>query len=232
MEPAIQRLAESAALDAQMAEQFERYTAMLLEARKFRNLTAYDSCDSVVDGLLLDALAGREILSRWGGTVIDVGTGAGIPGLPLAMMDARRPFVLMDSGRKKTEFVQSVVDALGLSNVTVHTARIEEVGHASEHREQYGVALAKAVAELRVLVEWLVPLVSSGGRVICWKGRAVHAEIEAARSALHKLGAEVEEVIGYTVPNSDERYLVVLRRSGPLPSHLPRRVGLAQKRPL
>jgi 16S rRNA (guanine527-N7)-methyltransferase len=196
------------------------------------NLTALRTPELAYVELVADALAGLEVVGSLPGDVIDVGSGAGVPGLPLALALPERRFVLMDANRKKTSFVEETAALFGLSRVDVRTMRAEEAGRATDMREHFGVALAKALAPLAVLVEWLIPLIQPEGRAVCWKGPAAPSEIEQASGALARLAAEVERVIPYRLEGREERSLVVLRRTGPLDAAMPRRVGVASRKPL
>lgn len=227
---AFARLAEQAALDASQVNQLEALCGMILASP--HNLTAYDSAEQIVDGLFLDALAGASLVGGFSGRIVDVGTGAGIPGLPLAIVFRERRFLLIDSSRKKSDFVREAVAALGLENVEVLTARVEDAARDSALRGQFGIAVAKAVAPVRVLVEWLVPMLRPDGHAVCWKGPAARGEIDEASAALAALGAVVDEMRPYRLAGTDERALVVIRRSGALPSQYPRKAGTASRQPL
>jgi len=219
-------------LDSTQCEHFDHYVRAILEAARMSSLTSLETPQDIVDELLLDSLAGASVLRGLEGPAIDVGSGAGVPGLPLAMVDATRRFMLIDATHKKVQFIQRVVGELGLANVEARQARAEELGRDPACREHFGVALAKAVSHLRVLVEWLVPLVQPGGHVLCWKGPAAPREVEEARHALTELGAEVEQVVPYQVPGREPRSIVVLRRITPLSNRYPRPGGQARKHPL
>lgn len=195
------------------------------------NLTAL-SADGITRDLLVDALAAVPVLRDLEGPVIDVGTGGGIPGLPLAIALQQQRFVLLDSNAKKIGFIDAVISALGMPNAETRCARVEEAGRAADLREHFGVALAKAVAPVRVLVEWLAPLLRPEGRLVLWKGPAVDQEIADASAALKALGVAVERVVPYDLKGRERRVLVVIRRYGPLDARYPRRVGVATKKPL
>lgn len=209
---------------------FARYLRLMMEAP--HNVTALDDPREIVEGLFVDALAAAPLMRGIEGPAVDVGSGGGIPGLPLAIVDPSRGFLLVDSNGKKVGFIHRVIEALQLDNARVRQTRVEELGRASGTREWFGVAMAKALSSLRVLVEWLVPLVCPAGRVLCWKGPNVTSEIEEAHAALTALGAEVEEVRAYEIAGRGRRNIVVVRRVAPLSAVYPRRVGVALKRPL
>lgn len=216
-------------LDAAAVARLDTYLAALQASP--HNLTAL-SADGIVRDLFIDALAGARVVSGFEGPVIDVGTGGGIPGLPLAIALPDRRFVLLDSNTKKIGFIESVIGSIGLENVETRCMRVEEAGQAADLREHFGVAVAKAVAPVRVLVEWLVPLIRPDGRVVLWKGPAADQEIAEAAGALRALGAAVERVVSYDLKGRERRVLVVIRRDGPLDARYPRRVGVATKKPL
>ena len=201
-----------------------RYRDALLTSP--HNLTALPA-DGIERDLILDALAGSPLLDAFPGPVIDVGTGGGVPGIPLAVAQPSRSFVLLDSNARKLGFVRETAEALGLRNVDTCGMRVEDAGREVDLRERFGVALAKAVAPVRVLVEWLVPLVGPEGRVVLWKGPAVDDEMAQASGALEALGARIERVVDVRLPERERRALVVIRREGALDARYPRRVGVA-----
>ena len=218
-----------APLSEAQIDQLLRYRDALLASP--HNVTAL-AAEGIERDLIIDALAGAACLRDFPGSVIDVGTGGGVPGIPLAVADPTREFVLLDASAKKIGFVQSVIDSLGLSHAAPYCMRVEDAGRDAALRERFGVALAKAVAPIRVLVEWLVPLVAPEGRVLLWKGPAVDEEIAEAAGALAALGASVERVCEYHLPDRERRALVVIKRQTPLDARYPRRVGVATKKPL
>ena len=165
--------------------------------------------------------------------LVDVGTGAGFPGLPLKIVCPQLQLTLVEATGKKATFCEAVVEKLNLSGVLVVKARAEEVGRDPSHREQYDWAVARAVAEMPVLAEYLLPLVKVGGHALAQKGKDAEAEIEAAKGAIKKLGGELRELKKVIVPGLDEdRYLVIIKKISPTPETYPRRPGVPSKRPL
>lgn len=165
--------------------------------------------------------------------MVDVGSGAGFPGLPLKIALPDIQLTLIESTAKKTAFLQHIVEVLHLAEVTILTARAEEVGHQAAHRARYDVAVARAVASLPVLAEYTLPLVKVGGIVIAQKGQSPTEEIEAATNALSVLGGEISQVTPIEVPGLEEvRHLVVIRKLEHTPPKYPRRSGIPAKRPL
>ena len=169
------------------------------------------------------------------GRLVDVGSGGGLPGLPVKIAEPRLTVALVEATGKKARFLQRAVDTLSIGGVEVVNERAEDVGRAREHRGAYDVATTRAVARLSVVAEYCVPLLRVGGHAICMKGRLEEAEVSEGERAAAELGAEVREVI--KVPRLAElgekqRTLVVLRKVGETPGKYPRSVGTPAKRPL
>jgi 16S rRNA (guanine527-N7)-methyltransferase len=164
---------------------------------------------------------------------VDVGTGAGFPGLPLKIMRPALRMTLLESSRKKVSFLRHVVERLGLEGVEFLWARAEEVGQDPRHRERFDLALARAVADMTVLVEYCLPLCRKGGCFVAQKGMDVETELTAALPAIQKLGGRVREVKRITLPGLREpRTLVLIDKVHPTPIAFPRRPGMPSKRPL
>jgi 16S rRNA (guanine527-N7)-methyltransferase len=162
-----------------------------------------------------------------------VGTGAGFPGLPLKILYPQLHLTLVESVAKKGQFLQAVVDELGLTNVTILAERAEVLGQQPQHRQQYDWAVARAVAELRVLVEYLLPLCCLGGHMLAQKGEGVHEEVASARSAITLLGGAEPKLASITLPGREQpHYLVTILKVREAPEAYPRRVGVPGKRPL
>ncbi|HLE30198.1 MAG TPA: 16S rRNA (guanine(527)-N(7))-methyltransferase RsmG [Anaerolineales bacterium] len=165
--------------------------------------------------------------------LVDVGTGAGFPGLPLKIVCPQLQLTLVEATGKKATFCEAVVEKLNLSGVLVVKARAEEVGRDPSHREQYDWAVARAVAEMPVLAEYLLPLVKRGGRALAQKGEGAPAETQAAEGAVKRLGGELEQMIPVELPGIVEtRYLVVFKKIAATPPTYPRRSGVPSKEPL
>jgi 16S rRNA (guanine527-N7)-methyltransferase len=164
---------------------------------------------------------------------IDVGTGAGFPGLPLKIMRPALQMTLLDSTQKKIAFLEHLVQCLDLKGVELLWTRAEEAGQDAHHRERYDVVLSRAVADLAVLVEYCLPLCRKGGCVIAQKGAQVEQELQAAEAAIHLLGGQLRAVKAIQLPGLKEpRSLIVLEKVEPTPSKYPRRPGMPRKRPL
>jgi 16S rRNA (guanine527-N7)-methyltransferase len=164
---------------------------------------------------------------------MDVGTGAGFPGLPLKIMRPTLQMTLLESSHKKVTFLEHMVQCLELKGVEVLWARAEEAGQDAHHRERYDVVVARAVADLAVLVEYCLPLCRKGGRVIAQKGAHIGAEVESAGEAIRVLGGQLRGVKAIQLPGLREpRSLVLIDKVGPTPAKYPRRPGMPHKRPL
>ena len=221
-------------LDPTMLDQAHRYADLLAEANQTISLTAIRSPQDIRRKHFLDSLSCQLVMKdRPRGRVIDVGTGGGFPGLVLKLLYPDIHLTLVDSVAKKTAFLSHIVQELGLEGVEVLTGRAEELGQKAAHRESYDWAVARAVAQLNVLTEYLLPLVKVGGWMLAQKGETAPAELEAAENAILSLGGQTGELIPVTLPGSPEkRYLVVIRKVSPTPDQYPRRVGIPAKRPL
>lgn len=221
-------------LGAEQEEKCAAYTELLLRRNAEMNLTRIVEPQEIAVKHFIDAAAPlRYGLVGEDEHVIDVGTGAGFPGVVLKILRPRLRLVLLDALAKRLRFLEEVVRVLGLDGVELVHARAEEVGRGAPHREAYGVATARAVAELRVLAEYVLPLVKVGGAALAWKGPDVAAEAAAAQRALAELGAESAEVLRYDLPfGLGGRSLVVVRKVRPTPSRYPRKPGEPARRPL
>ena len=213
---------------------FERYAAELIAWNERFNLTAITDPESIESKHFLDSLSCLLVMGpRPGGRVIDVGTGAGFPGLPLKIAQPQLRLTLVESTGKKADFCQHVVSLLGLEGVEVVHARAEEVGHRPAHREAYDWALARAVAGLPVLVEYLLPFLRLGGKAIAQKGETGPAEAQGAERALSLLGGRINQVVPLELPGvAEPRFLVVMEKAALTPADYPRRAGVPSKRPL
>lgn len=215
-------------------EQFEKFYALLVEANKSFNLTAITDEREVAIKHFLDSLTCQATVNLNGAPkIVDIGTGAGFPGIPLKIYRPGIILTLVESLEKRVKFLNDAVAALGLSETRVIHARAEDFCRDGEHREQYDLAVARAVAGLPVLAEYCLPAVKVGGLFVAMKGPKVEDETKAAKSALSILGGTLENVIQLRLPLSgDERNLVMVRKTGPSPAKYPRRAGMPQKKPL
>lgn len=211
--------------------QLEAYAAALLEKNRVMNLTAITAPQDVATLHLLDCAALLTMADLRGKRVIDVGTGAGFPGMVLRILEPDFDLTLLDSLGKRIDFLQEVCDDMGLPHVTCVHARAEDF--AAQHRERYDVAVSRAVAQLNVLCELTLPLVKVGGRFIAMKSTSSDQEIAEARSAVAQLGGEIAAVRDYTVPQTDVRHrAVIIEKVRATPRQFPRSFARIKKAPL
>jgi 16S rRNA (guanine527-N7)-methyltransferase len=221
-------------LTANQAAALTVYERELLEWNQKFNLTAIRDAGGIRTKHFLDSmsctLAWKDRPPR---RLIDVGTGAGFPGLVLKILYPGMKLTLVESVGKKASFCKHMVEKLALEEVTVLTLRAEEAGLLPEHREAYDWAVARAVANLPVLAELLLPLVRVGGAMLAQKGEGAPAETQSAEKALKLLGGSLRQLIPVTLPGVvEERTLVVVDKVAATPSGYPRRAGLPAKKPL
>ncbi len=215
--------------------QFSRYAAELVAWNQRLNLTRIVDPAEIAVKHFLDSLSLVVVLPDRAAALrlVDVGTGAGFPGLPLKIALPHLRLTLVESTAKKTAFLRHMVELLNLPDVAVVPARAEEAGRQAEHRQQYDVAAARAVAALPTLAEYLLPLVRVGGLAVAAKGQNPAQEVAEARAALKLLGGQVDRVVPVSVPGLNAaRHLVVIRKTAPTPARFPRRPGLPAKQPL
>lgn len=216
---------------------FRIYYEELVAWNQRFNLTAVTDYEGVQIRHFLDSLSCLLALPRAGlqagVRLIDVGTGAGFPGVPLRIVCASISLTLLEATRKKVTFLEHLVDRLGLRGVRVIHARAEELGQQDQHREQYDWAVARAVAEMPALSECLLPLVRVGGGVLGQKGEGGPAEVHAAEEAIRILGGQVRKLMPVHLHGlAETRHLVVLDKVAATPDKYPRRPGIPMKRPL
>jgi 16S rRNA (guanine527-N7)-methyltransferase len=222
-------------LAPEQRESFEVYYQELVAWNEKVNLTAITAYDDVQVKHFLDSLSCLQVLGDFPAerSCIDIGAGAGFPGLPLKIVRPEMRLTLLEATGKKADFLRHVVELLGLAEVRVLKARAEELGRNPEYRETFQIAVARAVAELAVLVEYALPLLEVGGIFVAQKGREVEEEVEVAQAAVKILGGQIEEVRAVRLPGwDDSRHLVVVRKVTPTPGQYPRRPGIPAKRPL
>jgi len=206
----------------------------LMDWNQKYNLTAIRDVESIRTKHFLDSFS---CVQAWKANpprrLVDVGTGAGFPGIPLKILYPAMQLTLVESVGKKAKFCQHMVDVLGLENVDVIHSRVEDFGQKSDQRESYDWAVARAVANLNVLSEYLLPLVKIGGTVLAQKGENAPAEAQSSEKAMKLLGGKLKQLIPINLPGvADDRYLVLIDKIAATPPKYPRSAGMAAKMPL
>ena len=220
----------------QACEKLFAYQQLLETWNERMNLTGDAAFDALLDNHLMDSLAPLKAggLLKPNAKVIDVGTGAGMPGIPLAIVRPDLRITLLDSLQKRIGFLQTVIAELDLANVTAIHARAEDAAWDTHYRERFDAAAARAVAALPVLMELLLPFVAVGGECICWKGPSVAEELEAGMRAAALLGGTTPRQIPVLTPHMPQQRhcLVVSQKRTPTPGAFPRKAGMPSKNPL
>ena len=210
----------------------DRYGRLLVEWNGQMNLVASSTLADMTRRHLRDSLVLATALPGAPESLADVGSGAGLPGIPLAVIWPQTPVVLIESIGKKAQFLRHVAASLPLPNVQIATQRAELVGHNPQHRARYGLVAARAVANLATLAEYCLPLCRLGGTWLAPKGPDVHAEVSDAEAAIGTLGGAVEGIYDVVIPGEPTRSLIVVSKQRETPADYPRPVGVAAKYPL
>ena len=231
MEPILRQGLETLGLPTDAIPQLQRYAELLLETNKVMNLTAITDPSDVATLHFLDCAALLTLADFRGKSVVDVGTGAGFPGMPLRLVEPSIRLTLLDSLNKRIQFLETVCRELDLPDVACVHARAEEF--AAEHRETFDLAVSRAVAALPVLCELCLPLVKPGGKFLAMKSVESDAELAAAQHAIAILGGAVEAVRDYAIPGTDVRHrLIVVEKVKKTPEKYPRMFAKIKKNPL
>lgn len=215
-------------------EQFEKYYELLVEWNKVMNLTGITEFDEVMQKHFVDSVAAAkyaemEKVNR----LIDVGTGAGFPGIPLKIVYPHIQVTLLDSLNKRIKFLEEVVDNLGLTGIETVHGRAEDAAKKAEYREQFDLSVSRAVANLASLTEYCLPFVKVGGKFVSYKSVSVDEEITQSKKAVYVLGGEIGKVEKFNLPESDmERALVIIEKKRSTPKKYPRKAGMPTKEPL
>lgn len=218
----------------ELPEKLGVYLTLLKEWNSRMDLTAVTDDEETVDKHFIDSLTVLKTgLIEENTSLIDVGTGAGFPGMALAMARPDLQVTLMDAQRKRLSFLEAVRDAAGVRNVTIVHARAEDGARKPELREKFDVAAARALAPLNVLCEYLLPYVRVDGLALCWKGPALKDEIGTGRKAAHLLGGRIEMPAACAVDGRDWEHMILpVRKIQPTPAAYPRKAGTPKNNPL
>lgn len=213
-------------------EQLEKYGHLLQEWNEKINLTAITDDEEIAVKHFLDSLTAL-LTDKVNGSVIDVGTGAGFPGLVLKTVKPEIQLTLLDSLNKRINFLKAAAEELSLEGVEFVHGRAEDFGMNIKYREKFDTAAARAVANLRVLAEWCLPFVKVGGYFLALKGPLADDELKDAKKAIHILGGEVEDVFEAKIPYSDLSHkIIIIKKVRRTPSKYPRKPGIAIKSPI
>ena len=218
-------------LQGEFKEKFDAFRALLLEYNARYNLTTILDEKDMFYKHFLDSVVGENLFPK-NGKVIEIGSGAGFPSMPLKLIRDDLSFTLVESVGKKCEFLHAVVDKLGLSNVNIYSKRAEDLAKEVMHREKYDIATARAVARMNTLAEYCLPFVKVGGAFVAYKSGDV-TEIEEAQTACKILGGKIQSVEKYELPEGyGERTLAVVAKIKSTPNKYPRGQGKERKSPL
>lgn len=220
-------------ISQEQIEKLDKFYEMLIEKNKVMNLTAITDFEDVLKKHFVDSLSICFCLPEHVSSICDLGTGAGFPGIPLAIYYPDINFTLIDSLNKRINFLSEVVDELGLANVSLVHARAEEAGRNKLYRENFDLVVSRAVANIAVLSEYCLPLVSVGGNFISYKSGSVDEEISDSGKAIEKLGGKINSIEKFLLPNTDiTRSFIVISKNKTTPKAYPRKAGTPGKDPL
>lgn len=223
-------------LSSEQEEAFRLYLQRILAEREQAALSSLKESEAIQRRHFLESLAllrALEDTGAWGPSAIDIGAGAGFPGLPIKIVRPELRLTLLEATAKKADFLRRLVEHLGLKDTVVIHCRAEELAHSPDHRAGYHLALARAVAPLPVLVELALPFLSLGGYLAAPKGSAAQREVAEAAAALRWCGGQVQAVLPLDLPEAKPApTLVLIRKVAETPERFPRRPGIPTKRPL
>jgi 16S rRNA (guanine527-N7)-methyltransferase len=224
------------ALPSEGIEFFRVYLTELSHWNEKFNLTALREPKHIALGHFADSIAPMtidQVFESKHARVIDIGSGAGFPGLPLKIVNPEWRLSLVESVGKKCEFLKAVIHSMEMNHADVYYKRSEELGNDKDHREQYDFAFARALSSLSTLIEYGLPFLKVGGSLVAHRGRTAADEASRVNTALQELGGEITDIRHYEIPElGGSRALIVVKKVRPTSKHYPRRTGVASKRPL
>ena len=221
-------------LSNEQYDKFMKYMSLIQEWNEKVNLTAITEDEEIVKKLFIDCIkAYKSDELKKAETIIDVGTGAGFPGIPIAIMDKNKKVTLLDSLNKRINFLNLVISELGLKNVKTIHSRAEDGARTKELREKFDIATSRAVANMAVLSEFCLPYVKVGGSFVALKGPAIEEELEGSRNAIGVLGGKLKNIIEVKIEETDLNHnIVIVNKIKECPPNYPRKAGIVNKKPI
>lgn len=219
-------------LKEEQMQAFYKYMNMLIEKNKVMNLTGITEPKEIILKHFIDSLTISKYIAN-NKRVIDIGTGAGFPGIPLKIQNSTLEMCLLDSLNKRINFLKEFTKIINLTKIQSIHGRAEEYGKNKEYREFFDVAVSRAVAPLNVLLEYMLPFVKLNGKCICMKGNITDEELNDSKNAIKILGGEIERIEKFTLSNTDNnRTIILVKKTKTTPSLYPRNPGTPSKKPL
>ncbi len=226
------KLEEYVDLSNKQINLFEKYKELLIEWNEKINLTAITEEDEIVLKHFIDSLSIAKYVDK-NCKLIDIGTGAGFPGIPIKIFYEDLEVTLLDSLNKRVTFLKDVIGKLELKKIDAIHSRAEECACNAIYREKYDIAVARAVSNLSTLLEYLMPYVKVGGKCICMKGPNINEELNLSKNALRELGGEIEMIENFKLPDSNlERNIIIIKKVKNTDRRYPRKAGIPAKKPL
>lgn len=219
-------------LKEEQIKDFYNYMNLIIEKNKVMNLTGIIEPKEIILKHFIDSLTILKYIKK-DEQIIDIGTGAGFPGIPLKISENSLKIVLLDSLNKRVNFLNEVIENNKLININAIHGRAEDYGQNTEYREKFDVATSRAVAPLNILLEYMMPFVNLGGKCICMKGNNCDEEIEKSKNAIKILGGKIEKIEKFKLPNSDNnRTIIIIKKTEKISEQYPRNAGIPTKKPL
>ena len=219
-------------LDNEICNKLYNYMNLLLEWNEKINLTAITDEKEIILKHFIDSFTINKFINS-GDKMLDIGTGAGFPGLPIKIIRPEVDVFLMDSLNKRINFLNEVIESLQLKNIEAFHSRAEEMAKNNKFREKFDVVTSRAVAKLNILLEYMLPYTKIDGKCLCMKGPNIEEEIKEAEKALKILGGEIEKIEKIILPDSNiERNIIIIRKKSATPLKYPRKAGMPTKEPL
>lgn len=219
-------------LEQNQIEMFLDYMNEIIKWNEKINLTAIIEPKEIIQKHFIDSLTVLPNIKK-GSKIIDVGTGAGLPGIPLKIAQPDFKITLLDSLNKRLNFLNEIIKKLNLDNIETIHSRAEELGINKQYRETYDVSISRAVAPMNILAEYLIPFIKIGGICICMKGNNANGEIQDSKKAIEVLGGKIEKIIELKLPETDiNRNIIIIKKVKNTPNTYPRKPGLPSKQPI